>query len=284
MHITMSLMVLGTAHLWHLIAFAIHQIRANGHPADALFRQQQALLRTLPTPSSVIAEAMKLYWAWRRKADRPFLRSILLVLVAILFAAVTITASVFSSLIVDTGTITVLVDAPNCGQVNISGTAWRTYGQGIDIAAPAYTQECYRDGPLPPACNVFTQPNIPLKVEDVPCFFNETMCSKKGTTKDAVRIDSGLLDVSKTFGLNLPDRDRVSFRKQIECGIPAVDGYYDVIDLEEMPIWKPEYREILPGEQVAVYFYGPKPPFDSGESYIVHLLASNSSGTPWVPR
>jgi hypothetical protein len=223
---------------------------------------------------------MKLYWAWRRKADRPFLRSILLVVIAMLFAAVTITASIFSSLIVDSGTITVLVNSPSCGEVNITGTAWRTYAQMVDRSAPAYTQECYRDGPLPPACDVFTQPNIPLKVENVPCPFNKTVCG----AKDAVRIDSGLIDVSQTFGLNLAAQDRVSFRKKTECTVLPVEGYYDVIDLKDMPIWKPDYREILPEEQIAAFFYGPKPPFDTGESYIIYLIASNSSGNPWVPR
>ncbi|KAI4607715.1 hypothetical protein J4E80_009456 [Alternaria sp. BMP 0032] len=210
-----------------------------------------------------------LYWAWRKKADRPFLRSILLVLIAMLFAAITITASIFSSLIVDTGTVTVMVDSPSCGQVNVTGTVWRPYGQLIDRAASAYTRECYRDGPLPPACNVFTQPNIPLNVENVPCPFNDTMCD----TKDAVRIDSGLIDVSKTFGLNLAAQDRVSFRKKTECTVLPVEGYYDVVDLEERPMWKPDYREILPGEQVAVFFYGPRTPLETGESYIVHLIA-----------
>jgi hypothetical protein len=245
-----------------------------------LFRQQQALLRTLPTPSSVIAEALKLWWAWRRKADRPFLRSILLVLTAILFAAVTTTASIFSSLIVDSGTITVLVQSPNCGQVNVTRAVWRTYSQALDRSAPTYTHECYRDGTLPPSCDVFTQPSIPLIIENVPCPFNKTMCD----TKDALRIDSGLIDVSKNFGLNLAAKDRVSLRKKIECTVLPINGYYDVIDLEDMPAWKPSFREIFPGEQVAAIFYGPKPPFLTGESYTVDLISSNTSGNPSVPR
>jgi hypothetical protein len=51
----------GTAHLWHLLAFAYHQAHTDGRPMDALFRQQQALLRTLPSPSSVMADAVKLW-------------------------------------------------------------------------------------------------------------------------------------------------------------------------------------------------------------------------------
>jgi len=202
------------------------------------------------------------------------------VLIAVLFAVATITASIFSSLIVDTGTITVLVDSPNCGQVNVSGTTWQTYAQAIERSAPAYTQECYRDGTLPPTCHVFTQPTVPLTIEDVPCPFNKTMCG----TKDAVRIDSGLIDVSRTFGLNLDHKDSVSFRKKTECTVLPVDGYYDVINLEYMPIWKPYGRDILPGEQVAAIFYGPKPPFETGETFLAYLVVSNSSGNPSVPR
>ena len=108
---------------------------------DALFRQQQAILRTLPTPSSVVAEAVKLWGAWRKSADRPFLRSALLVLIAILFTAMTVAASIFSTLIVNTGTIDVLVDSTRCAAVGFNGTAWRTYGDALTQAAPTYAQK-----------------------------------------------------------------------------------------------------------------------------------------------
>jgi len=52
----------GAAHLWHLITFVYHQFRANGRPSDGLFRQQQALLRTLPTPSSLMVDSINLWW------------------------------------------------------------------------------------------------------------------------------------------------------------------------------------------------------------------------------
>ncbi|KAI4631716.1 uncharacterized protein J4E87_002422 [Alternaria ethzedia] len=192
----------------------------------------------------------------------------------------TIAASVFSSLIVDTGAIEVLVDSPFCGSTNLIGTAWRTHANELDIIAPAYTQDCYSNGSLPVTCNVFTKPNVPLTVENVPCPFNDTMCD----TEDSVSVDSGLVDVGKAFGLNLPPKDRVTFRKKIECTVLPVDGYYDVIDLKYMPMWKPDFREIFPGEQVAAIFYGPTPPLDTGESFLAYLVASNVSGNPKVPR
>jgi len=61
---------IGTAQLFHLLTFLYHQFRASGQPADGLFWQQQALLRTLPPPTGVVADYIKLWWSWRAKANR----------------------------------------------------------------------------------------------------------------------------------------------------------------------------------------------------------------------
>jgi hypothetical protein len=47
---------LATSHVWNLITFLCPQLRADDLPADGLFRRQQALLRTLPTPSSPLTD------------------------------------------------------------------------------------------------------------------------------------------------------------------------------------------------------------------------------------
>jgi hypothetical protein len=64
------LMHTGTSYLWSIFLFVYHQIRANGRPADGLFHQQQALLRTLLPPSSLMAESTKL-WSSRQVLPRP---------------------------------------------------------------------------------------------------------------------------------------------------------------------------------------------------------------------
>ena len=96
-----TLIVLGTAHLWHLIAFAYHQSRASGKPTDGMFRQQQALLRSLPTPSSLMADSVKLWWAWRNRTDRTFIRSMAPLVLAFLCTVGSIAASIASSYVVD---------------------------------------------------------------------------------------------------------------------------------------------------------------------------------------
>jgi len=270
-------MLSGTAHLWHLLSFAYHQARANGQPADALFRQQQALLRTLPTPSSVMADALKLWWAWRKKTDRPLLRSLTLMVLALVFTIGTIASSIFSSLIVDTGTIEVLVDSPYCGRVNSNPDNGRAYSLNIDELAPRYTSTCYKNGSLPSSCEVFTQPNIPLAIEDAPCpFKNGTWCF----SKDAVKVDSGLLDVGKTFGLNVAGKDRVQYRKVTTCAVLPIDGHWGVYDSNKYPSLR--YLRQVPGDQLAIVSYGTSFEEATWATWSVSLTMSNITGHPSV--
>lgn len=266
--------------MWHLIAFAIHQIRANGRPADALFRQQQALLRSLPTPSTVMIDTLKLWWVWRKKADRPFLRSIILVLLAFGFAAATIAASVFSSLVVSSGTIPVLVDSPLCGFLSETHEGWYSYKVPVDISAPAYAKDCYKNNSLPSTCNVFMRPNIPLKVEDAPCpFWAKSMCD----SKDAVTVDSGLVDVSDAFGLNVPAKDRVRYRRKTTCAVVPTEGHMSFhndsggTDEQRLTIGQ------ISGEHWMTLDYsyskfGPQPTF------WVSTITANLSGSPLLTR
>jgi hypothetical protein len=112
-----------------------------------------------------------------------------------------------------------------------------------------------------------------------PCPFNETMC---GIGDDAVSVDSGPVDVTKAFGLNLGNKDHIQFRKKTVCTVLPIDGYYDVIPLKLMPTWAPTGRDIYPGEEVVAIFYGPTSDFTTGESYYGNLLESNMSANPDV--
>jgi hypothetical protein len=226
-----------------------------------------------------MADALKLWWVWRKKAERPFLRSTLLVILALLFTIATVAASIFSSLVVDNGTIDVLVKSPLCGRINSTGTAWRSYSINFDRSATSYAASCYKNSSLPPSCSVFMRPNIPLTVQDAPCpFLNTTWCD----TKEAVSVDSGLLDVGKTFGLNLAAKDRVQYRKKTTCTVLPIKGAYDVIDLKNLPSFRKLGRPALPNEQAVVLYYGPTFGIIPKASYIASLTMSNISGRPAV--
>lgn len=140
---------LATAHLWHLTTFFIHQLRANGGPRDALFRQQQVILRTLPTPGALIADSIKLFWHWKGKEGTWLAmgRILLLMLLAALFVAMTWAASIFSSLVVDTSHLRVLVSSPYCGAVNLTFDTLNDIGLSylteiVEVAEP-FAEDCY---------------------------------------------------------------------------------------------------------------------------------------------
>lgn len=199
----------------------IHQMRANGNPADALFRQQQALLRTLPAPSAVIADTIKLWWAWRKKAHGPLLRSLVLLLVALLFVAASGAASVFSSLVVDSRNLVVLVDSPDCGWASTERIFAGEYVYPVKAASAPYASQCYNaastNGTLPAACSALVRRELNFETRKVPCPLGKNVCQDT----PGIEFDTGLINVGPAFGLDLSASDAVQFRKKTTCGILA---------------------------------------------------------------
>lgn len=267
---------LATAHLWNLVIFYCHQRRAHGRPADGLFKQQQALLRTLPPPTSLMTDTVKLWWSWRHRTDNVLLRCIIFPLLGILFAASTLTVSLTSSYIVDTTNLEVLVDSPSCASINLPRMAETqltasTLVENISPVMESYTRDCYgkETSDLPSRCrNTFIAPNIPVKNASVPCPFSEEMCDG-----EALELDSGLLDMNHYFGLNLHKEDRLQFRKRTTCSILPIDGYYDVLPATDFDGLLG--RGALPEEEIiALKYNAPSPSEDVQAKYtFAHSLA-----------
>jgi hypothetical protein len=219
----------------------IHQVRANGKSTDALFRQQQALLRTLPAPSAVMTDTIKIWWAWRSKAKNPFLRSLVLLLVALLFVALSGAASVFSSLVVDSRNLVVLVDSTGCGWASTQRIFAGDYVYPVKAVSTPYASQCYNvttvNGIVPATCNVLLQRELPFQTRRVPCPLGKDVCQDTA----GIEFDTGLIDVGPAFGLDLPTSDRVQFRKKTTCGIlafkqPYVQGVLDSIGPSGQPM------------------------------------------------
>lgn len=229
----------GSTHLWNLVIFAYHQMRVNNaRPLDGLYRQQQALLRTLPTPSALVSDWIRLWWAWRNRTEAPLLRSLPQILLGSFFAIVTIAVSLASSYIVDTTNITVLVDSPLCGPTQVllerfwaaDDPAVAEYFQSLQTLVPSYADDCYKDFTtmVPERCASFTKPNVPFTKERVQCPFAEGICAN--IDLPAMHFDSGLVDLNYGFGLNLPKRDRVRYRRPTTCAIINMEGRIKVAE------------------------------------------------------
>lgn len=247
---------LASSHLWHIVTFAIHQARADGKSHEGLFRQQQALLRTLPAPSSLMADSFKLFVTWRKTpASRSNLGgSVMHFSVALLFTVGSLVASIFSSLAVTSANIEVLVKSPYCGLIGLKDGNQipdSTYfGKVLDVSTQ-HADECYQDGvSVPSRCNVFVQPRIPITMENTSCPFSPEMCASPTVT-----FDSGLLDLNDHFGMNLPSQDRIKLRRRTSCAILNTENRTKIVKPSDLP---PSYmvHPLFPEDQVLIYYVG----------------------------
>lgn len=259
---------LGTTHLWHLVTFGIHQYRANGKPNDALYSQQQAILRTFPSPTAVLTEHAKLYMAWRRtKSHSPARRLVTIITLAAVFAGATVLTGIFSSLVVDTTNLQVIVDSPSCGPLDwykdkAAFAISTTFLPSVRSLAEPIVRGCYEElAATSPQCRIYLKPRIPFNVTRQNCPWNSTLCLNMD--RPAVTMDSGLLDVNDAFGLNLASVDRVMYRKKTTCAILPVENHASVIPAAGVPEYKPTAD---PGEEALIISYGNSPGNDTSRN------------------
>lgn len=277
---------IGTAHLWNLTVFGYHQFRVSFSITDGLYRQQQAILRTLPTPSSLVADWAKLWWVWRNKTDRVFWRSLPQIMIGAVFAAATVTVGVYTSFVVSNSDVQVLVDSPSCGPITLDtfdmlwppgDSAW---AHSIQESGRSYADNCYQDfnsSILPDICESFIKPNIPLKEERVECPFSGSICAK--IDQPALSIDSGLVDLHDGFGMNLQPENRLKYRQKATCAIIDVSDRYSITkDTNAIP-WTG--RALQPEEEILVVHLN-ESPVTGNATFMASLLIGNLTRTPVV--
>lgn len=249
--------------------FVLHQFRANGHPSDGMLRQQQALIRTLPTPTTVISDTLKLWWSWRHRGAQ-YRHSSALLGLGFMFVAATISASLFSSLVVSTTNLEVLVNSPHCGFIaRKNSTVWgdRNYISKVQTLADTYAYECYQKQSLPAYCSTFTKPNISYTTSLVPCPY-KSVCEGP----DSAHFDSGMVSVGKDFGVNFPKGEDVKFRNTATCSVLSSTNRTRVIPAAA--IENVLERPAFPGEEMILFNYGNVSSIPNS-TYAFSLLISN---------
>ena len=222
------LVSIATAQLWNLVTFTLHQVRADGRPAEPLVWQQQVLLRTMPTPTAFLADSLKLSWAWRRKVPHAVLRGLPFALLAAVFALGSIAGGISTAYAVDNSNIEVLVDSPLCGRLNATKVDASSTGDlfgAMGDAIQSYATNCYQGGDsLPAVCrNTFHRPNISFEAVPTECPWEAGMCGGDGSS--AVAMDSGMVDVRTQFGVNVEEKDTVRFRRRTVCNVLPREGH-----------------------------------------------------------
>lgn len=82
------------------------------------------------------------------------------------------------------------------------------------------------------------------------CPFNESICATQG-----IEIDSGLIDVSQSMGLNIIGNDNLFYRKRSVCSMLSLEGRTRTVNASDLPFGL-ILRDGLPGETYSVFEFG----------------------------
>lgn len=268
------LTTIGTKRCWNLALFAYHQMRVHSKRTDGLYRQQQALIRTLPGPASMFSDWTKLSWTWRTRVNRSFLRSLPLIILSLIFAALTIVVGIFSSYLVDSTNISILVSSPRCGPMDyLSGylydnstnqeKVWiEDYSNKVTELSSQYVQDCYTNQTsTPERCRIYLHPSLPLTTGRTSCPFDTSMC--KNISEPGLVTDTGLLSMKDQFGLNLAGKDDIKFRRKATCAVLDLEGHYDTYTTKNISDIDVDFlvgRKIWEEEKVRLIYLGGSPP------------------------
>jgi hypothetical protein len=153
----------------------------------------------------------------------------------------------------------VLVLSPLCGSIDYlaSMDASRNYVATVSTTSVPYAEECYREQTLLPArCKAYVHPRISFTTERAACPFDQKFCiANTSASNPAVLLDSGLVDLNDGFGFNLPDRDRISYRRRTTCAVLSLEGRTSIVNASDFPDALQANRDI-PGEQLLLTHYG----------------------------
>ncbi|TVY39346.1 hypothetical protein LSUB1_G002876, partial [Lachnellula subtilissima] len=206
--------------VWRIVRYFFHQARSNPNVQhDAIFIQQQAILRNATSALSAAWAFTRLSYSWRKhqQTSRSSHTFLFLAVSIIIFTAFAV-ASIFSTRVTAAKGATFLLHSPNCGYWNSSlagPTLEAVRILNVTYAASAYAKNCYDSDSSSASCSTFVKPRISwTSNNDAPCPFAAKACS--GTARP-YELDTGPMDSHSTLGINAKPSERVTLRKVATC-------------------------------------------------------------------
>lgn len=211
----------GTA-VWSIMSFLLHQLMAVTRSQDAIFRQQQAILKNSQTSLHAAWKFTQVTFSWRKHEHSGWRRaqSFLFILLSFAMAALFGVATIFSSQVTKAAGNEFLLEGTGCGFWSFN----RSMNAGFQLkvlndslAAASYARECYGAGVKDDLrCNNYKVPEINwTSNQNATCPFASGTCGYGDTA--AYQIDTGMLDSYATFGINSKLSERVHVRKVTTC-------------------------------------------------------------------
>ena len=219
-----SLVTIAGASAWTLLAFALHQVRANNDTHDAAFYQHQVVFRNAGSALGSVWTLYKTARAWKNtsKLSR---RTWVLLLFPFFTWAIFETASVLQARIATKAYNVNLVKLrnQNCGFVDqIDGTiatAAQFGGKKANDtrAARTYASQCYNQNLGALGCTLMPVQYLNYTTNmDTPCPFKPaTRCSTG--INGAVSFDTGYIESHRDLGINARNDKRLETRIVRAC-------------------------------------------------------------------
>ncbi|EKG09753.1 hypothetical protein MPH_13186 [Macrophomina phaseolina MS6] len=220
----------GTAS-WRIICFALHHHLSSEAPRDALYHQQQAVLRNSANGSSGLCSLSHILWTWRHyKSHHPFRRMLPTIILTVIFLGSFAVAGVFSSKIATSTGTEVLVSSRYCGVLNTTGVdlvsmamIMKPYFVQSTTDAVNYGQNCYTNTSNSQECRTYVKKQLPwTSNRNASCPFPREMCKNDHSN---LELDTGFIDSSDHLGMNGPPEKRVILRSVQRCAPLAIEPF-----------------------------------------------------------
>lgn len=199
--LALLVVVVGAAgrSFWTITSYIIHQLQSKETPQDALFYQQQAILKNSETALGTAWKFAQVSFSWRKYERSSWwqiwkCRTFWFILIALVVAASFGVASIFSSQVTKSVVPEFLIQSPDCGFWEFSlahNNQWQLKTLNGSITAAAYVRECYGNNETTtPQCSSYKTSQIPwTSNENASCPFAAGTCLLGPTT--AYQMDAG---------------------------------------------------------------------------------------------
>ena len=225
--------------LWTIIRFILHTSLSTTVPRDAVYHQQQAVLRNTPLAHDAAIDLLRASFVWHQRTHSVRRRVLPVALLAAMISALSVAASTFcfkltelqlmwitpgitSSKALLTATNEALISGRLCGKLvsdnttlNFSVSDTTSYFNRKGVESFAHVTQCGHGSTerLAESCGAFVKSSLPFTSDkNASCPFSEEMC--KSSTRNLL-LDSGDIDSLSHLGLNTGPR--FIMRHQSHC-------------------------------------------------------------------
>jgi hypothetical protein len=243
--------------LWSILARTLFLVRTTDCPKDRLYHQHQAILRNNSFATSSLWDFLRTGWN-ADGAENAVTRSAVYAVFASVYIAALGAATIFSSRLALPSS-DVLLQSPVCGTFSvppdlISQVNASTQNHANILEAAARDSLCGDAQDDGSNCQPFGRRKIDWSTSMLErCPFPSNICK----TGRSVQLDSGLIDSHIHLGVNSPIKDRISYRRVLECSPIKTTGYSSGWTSDSQAGISGSYAIDAAAEEVMSFFYGP---------------------------